>query len=135
MSHIGGPHQPPKGTDDEDVLAHARRTSQVIVTTNHDMIVLCAEQEESVVWLDPRDRDLSRAGLVRLAFGQIHEWDAHLTAAVEPICVVAHKTISKVLSLDHASRLALERGKRRRRESARREKEAGPLGGLVLDDE
>ncbi len=51
-SYVGHPEDgsPARGSSDEDVLSHAKATGQVVVTSNHDMILLCAEQQESVVW-------------------------------------------------------------------------------------
>lgn len=63
VNWIGGSKQPPKSTDDEDILGWVRRTNQVVVTTNHDMVVLCAEAGETVIWLDPRDRDITLEAL------------------------------------------------------------------------
>ena len=42
---------PARGAGDADVLDHARKTNQVVVTSNHDMILLCAEENESESWL------------------------------------------------------------------------------------
>lgn len=129
MSHVGADQQPPKGSDDEVVLRHAQRTNQVIVTQNHDMIVLCADEGESVVWLDPRDKDLSREAMVILCFSQITGWQELLDAADGPICVVARKTRCEAISMPDARKRALARGKRRRREMRRKtaHRADGPL--------
>lgn len=76
VSHVGNVDDgsPAYGASDEEVLAHARQTNQVIVTSNHDMIVLCAEQVASVVWTDPRGRQFRRAELVVVAFGGIEQF-------------------------------------------------------------
>lgn len=33
------------------------------MTSNHDMILLCAEEDEPVIWIDPRGR-IGRRGLI-----------------------------------------------------------------------
>lgn len=45
-SHVGNVDDgaPPRGSTDRAVLEHARRTNQVIVTSNHDMMLLCASE-------------------------------------------------------------------------------------------
>ena len=73
--HVNQEGQPPKGTEDEDLLLHARKTNQVIVTGNHDMVVLCAEEQESVVWLDPRDKDMTLAAQTLMCLNHVQEWD------------------------------------------------------------
>ena len=113
VHHVGGKDQPPKGSDDAAVLAAAQRTNQTIVTNNHDMIVLCAETGESVIWLDPRDKDLSLAALTVMAFTHIGEWQNMLADATQPVCIVARKTTNTVMPLDTAKRIAISRGRRR----------------------
>lgn len=130
VGYVGGDKQPPKGTEDADVLAHARTANQIIVTTNHDMIVLCAEEAESVVWLTPRDKDLTLEAVAAMCFAQLREWESLLAHASGPVCVMAHKTKCDVIPLERAKRIALERGKRRRR---RRRSRPSPRsrGGLL----
>lgn len=124
VRHIGQDLQPEKGSEDEAVLDHAKRTNQVVLTNNHDMIVLCCEAEESVIWLDPRDKDMTFAAQVLLCFGQISEWQALLQATPGPTCIHARKTKCDAIPLERAKRMALERGKRRRRQEARRKQQA-----------
>lgn len=120
VNWIGGSKQPPKSTDDEDILGWVRRTNQVVVTTNHDMVVLCAEAGETVIWLDPRDRDISLEALTLMCFEQVAEWERALEGASRAVCIVARKTTYEVMDLGRAKRIAIERGKRRRREVRRR---------------
>lgn len=131
VGYVGDEHQPPKGTEDADVLAHARTANQVVVTTNHDMIVLCAEEGESVIWLTPRDKDLTLEAVAAMCFAQLREWESLLAQANGPVCVMAHKTKCDVIPLERAKRIALERGKRRRR---RRRSQGGQRSrGDLLD--
>ena len=109
VSYVGADQQPPRGSPDEEVLDHARRTNQVIVTSNHDMIMLCAEVGESVIWLDPRGRQLRREEHVVLAFTNIAEWQEMLTAGDTTVCVRALRTKNEVLTLARASELAERR--------------------------
>ena len=84
------------------MLTHARRTNQVVVTSNHDMIMLCAEENESVIWIDPRGRQFRRAEFVPLVFGRVEEWQKLLEMAGEPICVHVLRTKTEVLTLGRA---------------------------------
>lgn len=93
------------------------------------MLVLCADESASVVWLDPRDKDLRREAMVVLCFTQVSEWQRLLDEANGPVCVVARKTSCAAISLEAARRRALERGKRLRREIQRRRRAVAD-GGL-----
>lgn len=119
------------------VLEHARIANQIIVTTNHDMIVLCAEEGESVIWLTPRDKDISLEALTWMCFSQLHEWQRLLEDASGPICIMAQKTKCAPVPMDRAKHLALERGKRRRRRETSRARRAseGELTLPVEEDE
>ncbi|MDF1596281.1 MAG: DUF5615 family PIN-like protein [Acidimicrobiia bacterium] len=121
---------PVRGSSDEDVLSHARNTGQVVVTSNHDMILLCAEQEESVIWLDPRGRQFKRDEMVVLVFRTAAEWESLLVAATEPVCVRALRTKNEILPLERAAYLVQQR---MRRIAARKRREAPPkpLGPLL----
>jgi predicted nuclease of predicted toxin-antitoxin system len=129
VEHVGGDGQPAKGSEDSVVLEAAKRRNQVVVTTNHDMIVLCLEEGESVVWLDPRDKNLTLVSQTEMCFSQIAEWELQLGLANGPVCVVARKTRTEVMAPDRAKRIALERGKRRRRKA--RPKPPRALGELL----
>lgn len=114
---------PARGSDDAIVLDHAKRTNQVVVTSNHDMILLCAEENESVIWIDPRGRQLERTEFVQLAFGHVEEWQSLLSASDDPVCVHVLRTKSEVLTLERARHLVMQRMRRlRARERSRRRK-------------
>lgn len=83
-----------------------------MVTSNHDMILLCAEQNESVIWIDPRGRQFRRAELVPLVFTRVEEWRRLLSDADAPICVHVLRTKTDVLPLDRARHLVLQRMRR-----------------------
>jgi predicted nuclease of predicted toxin-antitoxin system len=130
-SHVG--HEtdqaPPRGSDDAVVLAHARATNQVVVTSNHDMIILCAEENEAVIWIDPRGRQLKRTEFVPLVFSRVEEWQELLAGADGPICVHVLRTKTEVLTLDRARHLVVQRMRRlqaRKRAQARRVRPSGP---------
>lgn len=115
-SHVGheGDGAPPRGSADADVLAHAKRTNQVVVTSNHDMILLCAQEAESVIWIDPRGRQFKRTELVPLVFTRVEAWQDLLSDADGPICVHVLRTKTEVLELDRAVHLVLQRMRRLR---------------------
>ena len=121
---------PARGSSDAGVLAHAKKTGQVVVTSNHDMILLCAEQAEPVIWLDPRGRQFTRDDLVVLVFRTAETWESLLAAATDPVCVRALRTKTEVISLDRAAQLV----RRRMREIAARKRRRAvpkPLGPLL----
>lgn len=129
-SHVGheGDKAPPRGSSDADVLAHAKKTDQVVVTSNHDMILLCAEEHEPVIWIDPRGRQLRRTEFVPLVFGRVEDWQKLLAEAGEPICVHVLRTKTEVLTLERAKHLVLQRMRRlrSRKRPAPRRTPSGP---------
>lgn len=130
-SHVGHEDDaaPPRGSGDRVVLDHARKTNQIIVTSNHDMILLCAEEGESVIWIDPRGRQLRRAEFVSLAFNRVEEWEHILAAADAPVCVQVLRTKTAVLTLERSRHLVVQRMRRlaaRRRGRSRRAREYSP---------
>lgn len=120
---------PTRGSGDTAVIAFAQRTNQVIVTSNHDMMLLCDEAGQQFVWIDPRGRQLQRDDQVVLCFTQIRQWDELLATGS---CVRALRTKATPISSDEAARLATQRFRalrRRQRAIAKRHIEHQPLGG------
>lgn len=125
-------NQPRKGSSDAEILAHAMKTGQVIVTSNHDMIMICAQQQQSVIWIDSRGRQYRRDELAALAFSGIRDWQAGLASATGPMCLRVLRTKIELLPLDRAGRLAERRMKSlRRKQAARRRPPAQSPGQLV----
>ena len=124
VAHVGGSKQPARGASDEAVLDHTIRTNETIVTSNHDMIVLCCERGESVIWLDGRGESFTLAQQVVLCFGAIEKWETMLRDAGEPVCIQAMKTKSVVLPLERAKHLALQRNRIRRQREHRKAQQA-----------
>ncbi len=122
---------PARQSSDEDVIAFAKQTKQVIVTSNHDMMMICAEAEQRFVWLDPRGKQLSAREQVLLAFNQIETWEDLLTESPGN-CVHALRTKCEPISPADAVRLA----RRRMRELQRRRRAhtPRPLGPLFDTD-
>jgi predicted nuclease of predicted toxin-antitoxin system len=114
VSHVGAESDgsPARGSSDELVLHHARSTGQVVATINLDMILLCAEEDESVLWLDPRGRQLRFEDQVVLFFQGMQRWQAQFEEIDGPVCLRVRRSRSEVLTLDEASRLARQRLKR-----------------------
>ncbi|MCY3967737.1 MAG: DUF5615 family PIN-like protein [bacterium] len=114
-TYVGNQHHsniPSRGSSDEEVLAFAQRTSQVIVTSNLDMILLCAERCQAVIWIDPRGRQFRREDLVLLVFKNIADWSGRLQVAGGPVCIRALRTKTDTLSLDEARGHAYRRMRR-----------------------
>lgn len=114
-------------------MAHAKRTNQVVVTSNHDMVLLCAEEGESVIWIDPRGRQFRRTEFVALAFGRVEEWQELLAIADSPTCLHVLRTKTEVLTLERAQHLVVQRMRRlsaRKRSRARKEAPGPQLDGI-----
>lgn len=131
-SHVGNEkdNAPDRGSSDQVVLEHARNTNQVVITSNHDMIVLIIEQEQAFIWLDPRGRQFTSEELVVRIFLAAHEWEEKLRNSSGPVCVHALRTKNEVLTLDRADHLV----KQRMRELATRRRpkqKPRPLGSLI----
>lgn len=129
-SHVGhdGDQAPARGSSDADVLSHAKKTNQVIVTSNHDMVLLCATEAESVIWIDPRGRQFRLPDMVALVFGRVEEWQGLLAEATEPVCLRVLRTKTEVLDLEQASHLVVQRMRRlqaRKRSAAKRSANSG----------
>lgn len=107
-TYVGAPDTgaPPKSSTDREVIAYALRTSQVIVTSNHDMMLLCDEAMQRFVWIDPRGRRLRREEQVMLCFGQIARWQEILAAGT---CVRAMRSKAVPIESAEAARLAAQR--------------------------
>jgi predicted nuclease of predicted toxin-antitoxin system len=126
--------QPPRGSRDEVIVAHATKTNQVIVTSNHDMMQICAESGQRFVWIDPRGRQLTRPEQVLLVFQQIDRW-AELFDQRPSDAVHAMRSTCRSIDPHEAARrvghreLALQR---RKRLTAPRRKPVGNLLGVFL---
>lgn len=133
VSYVGddsaSPPSPVRGSSDEVVLDHASRVSQTIVTSNLDMVLLCVERRQRVVWIDPRGQHLRREELVLLAFKNIEDWAQRLDAATEPVCLRALRTKTETLALDEAGHRVRNRISRISRQRAR-SRQPRPLGEL-----
>ena len=129
----GDPGVPPKGSADQAVIEFAKRTGQLIVTSNHHMMTLCDESGQRFVWIDPRGRKLDGDAQVLLVFQQIAKWEPILTEQPE-MCLVARRSGCKPISSGEAARLAYNRMRAldRKKRSTTRRKSSGdtePMGG------
>lgn len=100
---------PSRSTDDTSLLANARSTGSVVVTAAPEMVLLCAEQKVSVVWLDPVGRPFTIEELVPLVFLGATSWQERLAARSSPSCVRVRRTATEALPLDRAARLVERR--------------------------
>ncbi len=76
------------------------------------MILLCAEEDESVIWIDPRGRQFKGTELVPLVFTRVEKWIDLLESAEGPVCLQILRTKTEVLTLERASHLAEQRMRR-----------------------
>lgn len=133
VSHVGHDRDraPSLGSSDEVILDHAAKTNQIVVTTDHGMIILAAERSVSVLWIDPRGRQFTLDRLALLCFQWIADWEREFDQATGPVCVRALRTKAEAMDLADAARLA----QRRLRTLARRKntKRPKPLGPLYSD--
>ena len=102
---------PPRGSSDQTIIDHARTTNQVVVTSNHDMVLLCLEQPQPVIWLDPHGRKITRDEMVVLVFQAAHIWEEMLQRASRPVCIRTLRTKNESLSVERAVRLVEQRMK------------------------
>jgi predicted nuclease of predicted toxin-antitoxin system len=115
------------GAPTSEVLAFARRTNQIIVTSNHDMMLICAEADQRFVWLDPRGRQYSRVEQVLVVFSQIERCEQHL-GSDPSLCVRSLRTKCELIEAGEAARLAGQRMRNlERRRRSRASQPAGPL--------
>lgn len=114
---------PPQGSSDADVVEFAKRTNQVIVTSNHDMMTLCDELGQRFVWLDPRGRTLAREAQVLLVFQQIAAGE-QLLIEQPGTCIHARRTGCKAIAAGEAARLATNRMREIQRRSRRKQRAA-----------
>lgn len=94
-----------RGSPDSIVLAEAQRINRIVVTSNYDMILLCIEKEESVIWIDPYRRDIRRNEMVVLAFNAIPEWEEMLANVSGPVVIRTLRTKIESLDLKDAKHL------------------------------
>lgn len=103
---------PSRGSSDEDVLDFAQKTNQVIVTINYDMVLLCAERQRPVIWIDPKGRGYSREDLVLLVFKNVNDWEHRLNRSDSAVCIRALRTKTETLDLSEAARQTRKRMRR-----------------------
>lgn len=135
VSYVGRKQDrsPARGSSDEAIYAHAKRTNQIVVTSNHDMILLCIGKGGFVIWIDPYGRQIKRNEMVMLVFGAIPEWERRLAEVSVPIVIRSLRTKTQVLELDKAEHLVRLRMKRRvLRARSRVRPKARPGGSLFL---
>ena len=126
---------PSRGSSDQTILNYARTTNQVVVTSNHDMILLCLEQAQPVIWLDPRGRKITRDEMVILVFRAAREWTEMLESATGPVCIHALRTKNESLSVERAVHLIRQRMKRiaAKKRGVPKPKPLGPLFGSTSE--
>ncbi len=135
VHHVGEEGQPPKESSDEAVLAYAQKTRQVIVTSNHDMIMLCAERGASVVWLDPHGRRLRLDEQASMAFEGIVQWCALLSEAEGAVCLRVLRTRVHVLPVTEGAVLAEKRYRAIRKRKAQQRENRPTLADQLSTDE
>lgn len=114
VSHVGNKHDgaPPRGSSDQTIIRHAQTTNQVVVTSNHDMILLCLEQPQPVIWLDPHGRNITWDEMVILVFRAARVWEDMLQEATGPVCIRTLRTKDEALSVEEAVQKVKQRMKR-----------------------
>ena len=132
-THVG--HQqdgcPAKGSSDQEIIDYALKTNQIIVTSNHDMMLLCSEAGQRFVWLDPRGKQLGGVEQALLVLCQILAWEEILESD-SSICVRAMRTKCEPIDPAEAARLASQR--MRAIQKRRRTKRVKPIGPMVVED-
>jgi predicted nuclease of predicted toxin-antitoxin system len=113
-SHVGhaDADAPDSDASDAALLDHAARAGQTVVTASGDLVLLCAEREVPVIWLDPHGRPFTDRELVPLVFGQVEAWDGLLADADGPVCVQVRRTTTEAVTLERARHLVVDRMRR-----------------------
>jgi predicted nuclease of predicted toxin-antitoxin system len=101
--------QPDRRSSDETILAHAMKTNQVVVTWNHDFILLCVEAGATVIWIDPRGRQILHDELAVMAIKGIAAWQRVLDEHDGPVCLRVLRTKTELLPLERAGSLVRRR--------------------------
>lgn len=133
VSYVGdgkaNPPSPRRGSTDQDVLERASAVNQVIVSSNWDMVLLCIEANQSVVWIDPHGRYFQREELAVLALKGIRDWSHRLEGSDGETCVRVLRSRTDSLSLDDARAMLTQRMNRARtpRTGATSHRPLGPL--------
>jgi predicted nuclease of predicted toxin-antitoxin system len=129
-THVGHVEDgcPARGSSDETIIEFAHKTNQVIVTSNHDMMLLCAEAGQQFVWLDPRGKHLGGVEQALLVLRQVREWE-EILASDSIICVRARRTRCESIDPSEAARLAAQRMKSIQKR--KRLKKSTPMGPLI----
>lgn len=118
-----------KSASDVDVLAYAAQHRRVIVTINFDMVLICAEARQRVIWIDPkRKRSLTYEEMVVRLFQGVSVWEPLLE---DPVIIHARKTMDQVLTFEEAGRAAHRRMERQRVAQRRRARRANPDQGQL----
>lgn len=120
---------PAKGSSDAEVIDFALGANQVIVTKNHDMMMLCHEAGQRFVWLDPYGRKHEREEQVVIVFSQIRQWQQILDLD-DRLCVRSLRGGARSIESEEAARLAHQRFKAIERK--KRSRRGTPRGGEKL---
>lgn len=113
VSYVGdenaNPPSPGRGSTDQEILERASAVNQVIVSSNWDMVLLCIEANQAVVWIDPHGRYFEREELAVLALKQIRDWSDRLQGSDGATCVRVLRSRTESLSLDEARAMLTQR--------------------------
>ncbi|MDE0321693.1 MAG: DUF5615 family PIN-like protein [Acidimicrobiaceae bacterium] len=131
------PPSPGRGSTDEEVLKQASTVNQVIVSSNWDMVLLCIEANQSVVWVDPHGKYFQREELAVLDLKGIRDWSHRLEDSEGKICVRVLRSRTDSLNLDDAKAMLTRRMNRSgtRRTAATSPRPLGPLAETWDDTE
>lgn len=139
VSYVGddnaNPPSPGRGSTDQEILERASTVNQIIVSSNWDMVLLCIEANQSVVWIDPHGRYFEREELAVLTLKGIRDWSHRLEGSDGEICVRVLRSRTESLSLDDARALLTQRMNRSgiRRTGAASHGSLGPLAEIWND--
>lgn len=81
------------------------------MASNDDMILICEQEGQPFVWLDPRGRQLSQRQQVLICLTQIEDWE-EILGRPNGVCVRALRTKASAILASDAARLAGERMRR-----------------------
>ncbi len=134
VSYVGdenaNPPSPGRGSTDHEILERASAVNQVIISSNWDMVLLCIEANQAVVWIDPHGRYFEREELAVLALKGIRDWSDRLQGSDGAICVRVLRSRTESLSLEDAGAMLTQRMNRSKTPRTSTTPQ-GPLGPLA----
>lgn len=123
VTAVGLPGAPPKGTTDTRLIEWSVQQHRLIVTDNHDLMMIAPGLGGRFIWLDPRGKKYSLLETVHVVFRQLEAW-TKLAELHPDLCIRAGRTSCEAIEAPEAARLAGQRYANRLRKRNRSKRAA-----------